>query len=103
VLRAQAHPRYRAVIDRYIEAERSWLAGKLDLSRAKFEQARGERQQADQQMLEIALVLDRAEHTYAREDFGPTLSNQLRALDQFQKLDQQRRTPIGDYLNQFYH
>ena len=101
VLRAQAHPRYRAVIGGYIEAERSWLAGKLDLSRATFEQARRERQQADQQMLEIALVLDRAEHTYARENFGPTLSNQLRALDQFHRLEQQRRAPISDYLDQF--
>jgi len=101
VLRAQAHPRYRAVIDLYIKAERYWLAGKLDLSRATFEQARRELQQVDQQMLEIALVLDRAERTYTREDFGSTLSNQLHALDQFHRLDQQRSAPIGDYLDQF--
>jgi hypothetical protein len=54
-------------------------------------------------MLEIAVALDRAERTYAREDFGATLRDQLRTLDQFEQIDQQRRAPIGDYLDQFDH
>ena len=100
-LRAHAHPRYRTVIGYYIEAERWWYAEKLDRSRATFEQARKERRQADQQMLEIAVVLDRAEHAYSPEDFGATLRDQFRTLDQSQQFDRQRHTPIGDYLDQF--
>ena len=100
-LRSYAHPQYRTVIDRYIEAERCWLAKKLARSRAAFEQARKELQLADQQMLEIAVVLDRAERTFAPEDFGATLRDRFRTLDQLQQSEQQRRTPIGDYLDQF--
>ncbi len=88
VLRAQAHPQYRAVIDRYVEAERWWLAEKLARSHASFEQARRARKQVDQQMLDVALVLDRAEQTYAPENLGATLHDQL-------------RTPISDYLDRF--
>jgi hypothetical protein len=99
-LRSQAHPRYRTVIERYVAAQQWWLAKKLVRGRAAFEQARKERQEADQQMLEIAVVLDRAERTYTQEDFGVMLRDQLSTLDQFQQLERQHRTPISNYLDQ---
>jgi|GEM_PF-923517 len=100
-LRAHAHPRYRTVIGRYIEAERCWLAQKLDCSHTAFDHADKERRVADQQMLEIAVVLDHAERAYAAENFDATLRDQFRTLDQFDQFEQQRRAPISDYLDQF--
>ena len=47
--------------------------------------------------------MDQAERVYAPEEFSTVFTGYFRTLDQFQKLEDERRNPISDYLDKFDH
>jgi hypothetical protein len=100
VLKACGHSLYRPAVAKYAEAVTQLLAGNLNRFRRAVGDAVRLRRAADQQAQQIRDILDRAERTYcpvrtnAYQDF-------FRTLDQLEKFEQQRRGPIGDYLDRF--
>jgi hypothetical protein len=100
-LRGQAHPLYRPVIDRYIDAL-SWLMRQSTVRfRRGLRKAEAARLAAEKQSRAIAACMDQAERVYAPEEFTRIFTGYFRMLDQFQKLEGERRNPISDYLDEF--
>jgi hypothetical protein len=58
---------------------------------------------ADKQAHGITVYLDEAERIYAPEPLTDSFRGYFRTLDQLQKLDSERRSPITDYLDKFDH
>ena len=102
-LRGQAHPLYRPVIDDYIDAV-SWLTRQSTVRfRRGVRKAEAARLAAEKQSRAIAAYMDQAERVYTPEEFSRGLAGYFRTLDQFQKLEDERRNPISDYLDKFDH
>ncbi len=100
-LRSQAHPLYQAVIDDYIDAV-GWLARQSTVRfRRGVRKAEAARLAAEKQSRAIAAYLDQAERVYAPGEFSRSFAGYFRTLDQFQKLEDERRNPISDYLDKF--
>jgi hypothetical protein len=99
-LRLHAHPRYRPVVAKYIEAIAQLQDVKLNRFRRAVQAAARQRAAVDQESEQIRRVLDRAEAacipagTNAFDDF-------FRTLDRLEKFEQQRHNPISDYLDKF--
>ena len=102
-LRSQAHPLYQPSLDKYLEAV-TWLYRGYTirflrgLNRAELARAAAEKQSRG-----IAAYMDQAERIYTPEEHSQVFTGYFQTLDQLQKLDAQRRSPISDYLDQFDH
>lgn len=102
-LRSQAHPLYQSVLDKYIEAV-SWLhRGSATRFRYRLNRANMARAVAEKQSTRIAAYMDQAERIYAPEELSKVFTGYFQTLDQFQKLEDDRRSPISDYLDKFDH
>jgi hypothetical protein len=102
-LRAQAHPRYQDVIGEYSDAIGWLLDKKLNRFRRAVKRADGARAGIDRESRETTAYLDRAERIYTPQDPAKLFDGYFQTLDEFQNLQQQRRSPISDYLDQFDH
>ena len=100
-LRAQAQPRYRAVIDAYVEAVNWLMKQKINRFRRAVERADTQRAAADREYAQITAYLDQAERIYAPTDTAGMFEGVFRTLEQFEELQQRRRSPISDYLDRF--
>ena len=102
-LRAQAHPLYQPVLDKYSEAV-IWLTRGSTLHfRHAVKDAEAARAAADEQSRRVAAYMDQAESLNAPEELTKVFTGYFHTLDQFQKLDTERRSPISDYLDKFDH
>ncbi|HUI05833.1 MAG TPA: hypothetical protein VL486_02385 [Verrucomicrobiae bacterium] len=100
-LRGRAHPLYRRAIDDYVDAL-SWLMRKSTVRfRRAVRRAEAERLAAEERSSAIAAYIDQAERVYAPEEFSSVFAGSFRTLDQFQKLENERHSPISDYLDKF--
>ena len=100
-LRGQAHPFYEPAIDQYLEAI-NWLILRNTVRfRRTVMKAESAREEADRQTRATDAYLDEQERIHAPEEPSRMLTGYLSTLDHFQDLDQQRRNPIGDYLDKF--
>jgi hypothetical protein len=81
-----------------------WLQrGSVTRFRRGVSRAEATRALADKQARGIASYLDEAERIYATEPLTNTFRGYFETLDQLQKLDNERRSPISDYLDKFDH
>jgi hypothetical protein len=100
-LRSQAHPLYQSVLDKYIEAV-TWLyRGSATRFRFGLNRANVARTAAEKQSTRIAAYMDQAERSYAPGELSKVFTGYFQTLDRFQKLDDDRRSPISDYLDKF--
>jgi hypothetical protein len=102
-LRSQAHPRFQPVITSYSRALRLLLEEKLNQFWRTLATAKSQRKRIENETIEITVYLDRAERTYAQQDPVTLFGDYFEMLDKFQTLEQQRRSPISDYLERFDH
>lgn len=100
-LRGRALPRDAALIDRYLAAMQLLLDQRSKEFPAAWAAAEQVRRDRDARARAEAAYLDEAERIYAAGDVTGIFDGYFRALDEFQKLDEQRRDPISDYLDQF--
>jgi hypothetical protein len=101
LLRGQAHPFFEPAIDRYIEAINWLLQQNTVRFRRSVAKAAAARAVAERQTQATSAYLDKAERTYTPEELSKPLTGYLNTLNRFQDLDQQRRNPISDHLDQF--
>jgi len=102
-LRSQSHPLYQPVLDKYLEAV-TWLyRGTAPRFRHGLKVAERARAAAEKRSREIAAYMDQAERIYAPEELSRAFTGYFETLDELQRLDTQRRSPISDYLDQFDH
>jgi hypothetical protein len=102
-LRGVAHPLYLPVLDDYMEAL-VWLQrGSVTRFHRELSRAEATRAVADKQAHGITAYLDEAERIYAPEPLSNTFRGYFDTLDQLQKLDSERHSPISDYLDKFDH
>jgi hypothetical protein len=102
-LRSQAHPLYQAVVDKYIDAA-SWLyRGSVIRFRRGIDNAEAAQAVAETRSGKIAAYMDQAERIYAPQEQSKVLAAYFQTLAQFQKIEDERRNPISDYLDKFDH
>jgi len=103
VLRGQAHPLYQPVVDKYIEAV-IWLhRGSVSHFRRVVSGAEAARAAAEEQSRRMAACMDQAERVNTPEELTKVFTGYFQTLDQFEKFDTERRSPISDYLDKFDH
>lgn len=98
-LRLRAHPLYRPVLARYINAVIQLHDVKLSRFRRGVAAAARQRAAVEQQIRQIQDILDRAESTY-RPDTN-AFREEFKTLDRLEQFEKQRRNPISDYLDKF--
>jgi hypothetical protein len=102
-LRGVAHPLFLPVLDDYMEAL-VWLQrGSVTRFHRVLTRAEAGRAVADKQAHGITAYLDQAERIYVPEPLSNTFRGYFETLDQLQKLDRERHSPISDYLDKFDH
>jgi hypothetical protein len=102
-LRGVAHPLYLPVLDQYMEAL-AWLQqGRVARFRRALSRAQAMRAGADRKSHGITAYLDQAERIYAPEALTNAFRGYFRTLDQLEKLESKRHSPISDYLDKFDH
>jgi hypothetical protein len=102
-LRGVAHPLYLPALDDYMEAL-IWLQrGSVTRFHRALSRAEATQAIADKRAHGISAYLDEAERIYAPEPLLDTFHGYFQTLDQLQKLDSERRSPISDYLDKFDH
>jgi hypothetical protein len=102
-LRGVAHPLYLPVLDEYMETL-VWLQrGSVTRFHRGLSRAEATRAIADKQAHGITAYLDEAERIDAPEPLSNTFRGYFQTLDQLQKLDSERHSPISDYLDKFDH
>lgn len=101
MLRSQAHPFYRTVIDEYIRALILLMEEKLNQCRRTMAAAERSRVSAEELGQQITAYLDREERVYSPDDFANWAVGYFRTLNQIQALDSNRHDPISDYLDEF--
>jgi hypothetical protein len=102
-LRGVAHPLYLPVLDDYMQAL-VWLQrGSVTRCHRSLSRAEATRAVADKQAHGITAYLDQAERIYAPQPLSSTFRGYFETLDQLQKLDSGRHSPISDYLDKFDH
>ena len=102
-LRGVAHPLYLPVLDDYMETL-VWLQrGSVTRFHRGLSRAEASRAVADKQAHGITAYLNEAERIYAPEPLSNTFRGYFQTLDQLQKLDSERHSPISDYLDKFDH
>jgi len=102
-LRGLAHPLYRPVVDEYLEAVKWLMWGSAVHFRRAAREAKDMQLAVDKQTHAIATYMDQAEHAYAPEELSQVFNGYFQTFDQVQKLEQERRSPISDYLDKFDH
>ncbi len=102
-LRSQAHPSYQPVLDEYIEALKWLFQGSVVRFRRTLKHAAAMQAAAEKQSRAVAAYLDQAERAYAPEELSKVFHDYFQTFDQVQKLDEERRSPISDYLDKFDH
>ena len=102
-LRSQAHPSYQPVLDEYIEALKWLFQGSVVRFRRTLKHAAVMQAAAEKQSRAVAAYLDQAERAYAPEELSKVFHDYFQTFDQVQKLDEERRSPISDYLDKFDH
>jgi len=100
-LRSHAHPIFQPVVDRYIEAIVWLYRGSVLRFRRGVEGADVARAAAEKESRRITAYLDQAERIHSPEEMSKTFTGYFQTLDQFQKMDDERRNPISDYLDKF--
>jgi hypothetical protein len=100
-LRGVAHPLYLPVLDDYMEALLWLQRGSVTRFHRALSRADATRTVADKQAREMTAYLDQAERIYAPEQLSSTFRGYFQTLDELQKLDSDRRSPISDYLDKF--
>jgi hypothetical protein len=102
-LRGVAHPLYLPILDDYMDAL-VWLQrGSVTRFHRGLSRAEAAQVVAGRQSRGITAYLDEAERIYAPGSLSTTFRGYFETLDQFQKLDSERRSPISDYLDKFDH
>lgn len=101
VLRNQALPRDRKIIDRYAEAIRALQKKKLDDFARAMDCADAARRDAERDARAINDYVDGAERIYAPQDLAGLFTGYFRTLDEQRDIEHQRRSPISDYLDTF--
>jgi hypothetical protein len=102
-LRSQAHPLYQPVVDKYIDAA-TWLyRGSVIRFRRGVDKAEAAQAAAETRSGRIAAYMDQAERIYAPQEQSKVLAGYFQTLAQFQKIEDERRNPISDYLDKFDH
>jgi len=100
-LRGVAHPLYLPALDDYMDAL-VWLQrGSVTRFHRALSRADATRAVADKQARGMTAYLDQAERIYAPEQLSSTFRGYFQTLDELQKLDSGRRSPISDYLDKF--
>jgi hypothetical protein len=100
-LRGVAHPLYLPVLDEYMEALVRLQRGSVTRFHRALSRAQATRAVADKQSRGIAAYMDQAERIYAPEPLSNALGGYFQTLDQLEKLESQRHSPISDYLDKF--
>jgi hypothetical protein len=102
-LRGVAHPLYLPVLDQYMEAL-VWLQrGSVTRFRRALSRAQATRAGADKKSHGITAYLNQAERVYAPEALTNGFRGYFQTLDQQEKLESERHSPISDYLDRFDH
>ena len=101
LLRSEAHPFYRSVIDGYAEAVALLMNGKISRYRRAVAAADRARAAADQTAKQITAYLDQEEQIHSQGEFTNLLSGYFQTLDQIQAAEKNRHDPISNYLDQF--
>jgi hypothetical protein len=100
-LRSQAHPLYQPVLDKYIDAV-AWLyRGSVVRFRRGLRRAEAMRAMAEKQSRGVTAYLDQTERIYSPDEQSKQLADCFQTLDQLQKLEGGRHSPISDYLDKF--
>jgi hypothetical protein len=102
-LRSQAHPFYQPVLDEYINAVKWLLHGSIVHFRRTVRHAAAMQAAVEKQSRAVAAYLDQADRVYAPEELSQVFSGYFQAFDQAQKLQEERSSPISDYLDKFDH
>jgi hypothetical protein len=102
-LRSQAHPFYQPVLDEYIDAIKWLFQGSTVRFRRTVRHAVALQAVAETRSRAIATYLDQAERAYVPEELSQTFNGYFQTFDQAQKLEEERRSPITDYLDKFDH
>jgi hypothetical protein len=101
LLRALSHPLYRDVIQKYADAIKELQDRKLNRFRRAVAKAETDRARVDAESQNISAYLDGAERAFAANDWTGTFTNYFATMNQLERLEQQRRSPISDYLDKF--
>jgi hypothetical protein len=101
MLRSEAHPFYRSVIDGYVEAVVLLMDEKLNRFRRAVAVAGRNRATVDQKARQITAYLNQEERIYSPEEFTGLFTGYFQTLDQIQAIEKNRHNPISDYLDQF--
>jgi hypothetical protein len=102
-LRSRAHPIFQPVLDQYIAAVVWLYRGSVVRFRRGVDHADVARAAAEKESHKIAACLDEAERIHSPEEVSKAFTGYFQTLDQFQKLDDERHSPISDYLDKFDH
>jgi hypothetical protein len=102
-LRSQAHPFYQPVLDEYINAVKWLLHGSIVHFRRTVRHAAVMQTAVEKQSRAVAAYLDQAERVYAPEELSQVFKGYFQTFDQVQKLQDERSSPISDYLDKFDH
>jgi hypothetical protein len=102
-LRSQAHPLYQPVVDKYIDAVTRLYRGSVIRFRRGVDNAEAARAAAEKRSDGIAAYMDQAERVYAPQEQSKVFAGYFQTLAQFQKIEDERRNPISDYLDKFDH
>ena len=100
-LRSQGHPIFQPVLDQYIAAIVCLYHGSVVRFRRGVEHADAARAAAEQESARITAYMDEAERIDSPEEVSKAFAGYFQTLDQFQKMDEERRSPISDYLDKF--
>ncbi len=100
-LLARSGPTYRPVIERYLRAVQLITAEKTSQFRRVVAQCDADRARVEQEARQITTYLDHAERVFAPQELSATYSNFFRVFEEFEALEQHRRSPISDYLDRF--
>ena len=100
-LRSHAHPMYREVIEAYITAINALLNQQLNRFQRAVRHAQHLRANADDRARQIRECLDAVEKSYVPEQERSALVSYVQTLENMQSVEQRRRSPISDYLDQF--
>lgn len=99
---AQGHPMYRPVVAHY-QAALGWLqGGSARRFRSAHRAAQAEQQRVEARLAAIAEHVATAEKQYVpAADFRAVFRGYFETLEELERIDLRRRTPISDYLDQF--
>ena len=102
-LRSQAHPFYQPVLDEYLDASKWLFQDNAVRFRRAVREAVAMQAAAEKRSRAVSAYLDQDERAYTPEEFTQEFKDCFQTLDQAQKLQGERSSPITDYLDKFDH